>query len=292
MKQLLFILLILICETVTAQNDEVLNILFKSNQSIIPDSAKFQLIKKVYTIKPGSISIIGHCDSIGSYAFNEQLSLQRANAVKKILLVNGIESKDIKICTGYGEQKPVNSNRAESTRQFNRRVEVQFLEPGKMIRAKVDIIKDTIAVATVKPIAKKIVTKKYIIKDSLVVGKKIELKNLFFVPGLHRLKETSYETLDELSNILEENPSITIEIQGHVCCTFEYMYDGTDLEYNSANLSVTRAKEIYEQLISRGIDKDRLRYKGFGGSRKINKIEITEEDKAANRRVEILILTR
>jgi outer membrane protein OmpA-like peptidoglycan-associated protein len=282
MVRCVFIFFVLVANFCQAQDDSTLNIFFASNKSNLPDSARFQLIKKTFTLNPERILIIGHCDSIGSDAYNIALSKQRANAVRKLLLDNGVSANDIIECSGYGEQKPIARNTLEAERQLNRRVEVQFVGSRKKQAPIQNITSELSRVKKVKTIE----------KEALVVGKKIVLQNIFFVPGLHRLLEESQEVLEELANVLNDNPTLTIEIQGHVCCTYDGILDGTDREYNTNNLSVTRAKEIYDQLLMRGIAKKRLRYKGFGGSRKVNEIENTEEDKAANRRVEILILSQ
>ena len=73
-------------------------------------------------------------------------------------------------------------------------------------------------------------------------------------------------------------------IQGHVCCT-EGELDAIDRKTNERNLSIARAKFVYDYLLSQGIKKSRMSYEGLahkfplGGS----------EDK--DRRVEILILS-
>ncbi len=268
-----------------AQDANTFNILFKSNKSTLPDSARFQLIKKVYTINPEQINIVGHCDSIGSIPANETLSKRRALAVKKVLTDNGIADKDIKMCIGYGEAKPIAGNMSEIDRQLNRRVEVQFIGQKKPQEP---------TVAT-KPIAKPVETKpaiKKIEKAALEVGKKIVLENLLFIPGMHHLLESSIDVLENLYEVLAENETMIIQIQGHVCCTYDGIMDGTDIQYGTNDLSTTRAREIYDQLIRRGIAPSRLKYEGFGGTRKISKTENTEEEKAANRRVEILIISK
>lgn len=72
-----------------------------------------------------------------------------------------------------------------------------------------------------------------------------------------------------LFNTLKTHPTLTIEIQGHLCCT-------------------THNEDVYDYLVENGISADRLSYKGFGGTRKIITEEESEEDKTTNRRVEKL----
>jgi outer membrane protein OmpA-like peptidoglycan-associated protein len=74
-----------------------------------------------------TLTVVGHTDNVGSDAYNQKLSDQRATAVAQYL-----ESKDVnpvRLATvGKGESEPVASNTNESGRQMNRRVEI-YVEP-------------------------------------------------------------------------------------------------------------------------------------------------------------------
>jgi len=131
------------------------------------------------------------------------------------------------------------------------------------------------------------------IKDtSSTAGKNIILKNLNFYGGTHRVLPESMPVLQELLAVMKNNPSLEIAIEGHVCCT-EGLGDGLDLETNTNNLSENRAKEIYNYLQRNGIASSRLRYQGLGHRFPLTaSVETTEEEKTANRRVEIQILKR
>jgi outer membrane protein OmpA-like peptidoglycan-associated protein len=93
-----------------------------------------------------------------------------------------------------------------------------------------------------------------------------------------------------LLTTLESYPNLEIEIQGHICCTNDGK-DGYDNSTGTPNLSVNRAKAVFDYLVERGIDAQRLTYKGFGSSNKLVR-EFTEEDRITNRRVEIKILNK
>ena len=72
-----------------------------------------------------------------------------------------------------------------------------------------------------------------------------------------------------------------VEIHGHLCC----------MPTDRTDLSGQRAKAIRNFLTGNGIDKSRLSYKGFGSTQPIYPIpEKNEAERAANRRVEILIV--
>lgn len=70
-----------------------------------------------------NILIEGFTDSIGSEAFNQNLSAQRAENVKNALMSKGVQSDRIRTY-GYGTQHPVATNATEDGRRQNRRVEV------------------------------------------------------------------------------------------------------------------------------------------------------------------------
>jgi outer membrane protein OmpA-like peptidoglycan-associated protein len=74
------------------------------------------------------IEVQGHTDSVGSDKYNLNLSNERAGSVKEYLVINhGIDPNRL-LARGYGESMPVASNRSESGRQKNRRVEFVVME--------------------------------------------------------------------------------------------------------------------------------------------------------------------
>ena len=66
--------------------------------------------------------IEGHTDSRGSDRYNLRLSQGRANSVRSYLIRRGIDPVRME-AVGYGEQKPIGSNRTRAGRAQNRRVE-------------------------------------------------------------------------------------------------------------------------------------------------------------------------
>jgi OOP family OmpA-OmpF porin len=69
------------------------------------------------------VLIEGHTDSIGSHAYNQKLSERRAAAVRDYMVAQGIDTSRI-TTKGWGETKPVASNKTEEGRAQNRRVEL------------------------------------------------------------------------------------------------------------------------------------------------------------------------
>lgn len=112
-------------------------------------------------------------------------------------------------------------------------------------------------------------------------GEKIVLKNIFFDTDSYRLEKTSSVELENLLQFLQNNPDIKIEISGHT--------DKTGSEIHNKQLSLNRAKSVYNYLIKNGINKNNLTYKGYGSSCPID-TNNTEEGKQKNRRTEFKIL--
>jgi len=73
------------------------------------------------------VEIAGHCDWIGSEAYNQKLSVQRAEAVRDYLIANGVKAENLTF-TGYGETKPMADNRTDAGRALNRRVELKRIQ--------------------------------------------------------------------------------------------------------------------------------------------------------------------
>ena len=118
---------------------------------------------------------------------------------------------------------------------------------------------------------------------SAQVGDKLVLKNLYFYNRSGIFVPESKPVLEELLAILNQNPNLKIEIQGHICCQ-----EGTDVE-ETARL---RALAVYNYLINKGITVNRLGFKSFGSTKPIHKIpEKNEDERNENRRVEIQIMS-
>tara|TARA_R100000908_G_scaffold65120_1_gene51980 strand:- start:8211 stop:9116 length:906 start_codon:yes stop_codon:yes gene_type:complete len=94
-----------------------------------------QLAKFLKEYPERNILIEGFTDSIGSEAFNQSLSAQRAENVKNALMSKGIQSDRIRTF-GYGTQHPVASNATEEGRRQNRRVEVVISDQDGVIKAR------------------------------------------------------------------------------------------------------------------------------------------------------------
>ena len=109
------------------------------------------------------------------------------------------------------------------------------------------------------------------------------LKNLIFSSGSSVIQKGSYAGLDEFASWLKERPNYIVQLEGH-----------TDIAGNSdANmrLSLARVESVKEYIRKKGIKKDRVLTKAFGGTKPLS-TERTPEAKRANRRVEVRVVGR
>jgi OmpA-OmpF porin, OOP family len=106
-------------------------VLFDFNKSELKSGATEilrEVVEKVKVHGNTRVIIEGHTDSIGSTTYNQKLSEERAEAVKKFFMeVGGISGETIKTI-GYGKNRPIASNNTEEGRAINRRVELLILK--------------------------------------------------------------------------------------------------------------------------------------------------------------------
>ena len=117
----------------------------------------------------------------------------------------------------------------------------------------------------------------------LELGSAITLNNILFETAKATLLPASYKELDQLRSILEENATMTIQINGHTD-------NQGSADYN-LKLSKERASAVVDYLAQKGIAKERMEYKGFGERQAIASND-TPDGQQLNRRVEFVILTK
>jgi outer membrane protein OmpA-like peptidoglycan-associated protein len=264
MKKIKFILVLLLAFSMQAQ--EKLNVFFDFDKHELNDVA----VKKLNSwIAEGKnyqvIKLYGFCDWKGTNSYNDTLALKRVNEVYNFLKESQIDvTKDIEI-RGFGEDFEQSKIQGE-----NRRVTIIYQIKNTVIEVekKQEIPKETL-VNKIKS-AKK--------------GDLIKLENIYFYNNSAKVVPKSEPVLYELWCVMRDNPTLKIEIQGHICCKRPDQEDA---------VSEARAKAVYNYLTKNNIDRSRMRYKGYGVSRPVHPIpeqNTIEEDE--NRRVEILIIDK
>ena len=123
------------CPEVTEEVQKELNeyaktILFDTGKSSLnPASTKVfvDIIRILNEYPNAKFSVEGHTDSVGSEKLNQKLSEERANSVRDFLIEEGIDSSKL-TAIGYGESKPIASNKTRSGRTENRRTEINLMK--------------------------------------------------------------------------------------------------------------------------------------------------------------------
>ena len=269
MKQFLYIILFA-GQLIQAQTNNSHVVYFETGQYIVPGIETNRLVLFIQGLKDieiERISIYGFTDDRGSDNYNLKLSLNRANAIKKIFSKFGVDDNLISNVDGKGEVllRVVSSENLSIIRGLNRKVEinVEYLQQENEVVGK-----------------KKEATQLF--SEDIAVGDKITLDNILFETGFSVIEKKSINILENLAAALLTRKDIYFLIQGHVCCT-ENKRDAIDKKTGKRNLSMARAKFIYDYLIKKGIKRSRMKYIGLK-----NKYPLGGDTKF-DRRVEIKI---
>ncbi|HNA96026.1 MAG TPA: OmpA family protein [Chitinophagaceae bacterium] len=124
---------------------------------------------------------------------------------------------------------------------------------------------------------------KNILLEPIASNASVVLKNIFFEVNKYELNPESQTELDNLVRLLNENPTMEIEISGHT--------DNVGKPSDNMVLSNNRAKAVVNFLISKKINPARLVAKGFGETKPLadNK---TEAGRLQNRRTEMRVISQ
>ncbi len=116
---------------------------------------------------------------------------------------------------------------------------------------------------------------------TLKVGQTLRINNLYFQADSSSITNESYDVLQEVYEFLDENEKVFIEVGGHT--------NNQPTEAYCDKLSTSRAKTVAEFLYSKGIEQERISFKGYGKRNPIATNE-TKIGRRKNQRVEIKIL--
>jgi len=253
MRKLLCFIVLLSPKIIYAQ--QKLDVYFDFNKFELNLNAKSKLDSLL--INNRNIEIVrveGFCDSIDSNKYNKILSEKRVESVLKFFKNNHIKFTNNVETFGFGENFKQSENQSK-----NRKAIIFFNLKEEKIT-----LKDKI--------------------NKAKAGDIIRLKSINFYNNIDVILPKSKPVLEELLAIMKSNLTLKIEIQGHICCKRPDEED---------SVSLARAKAIYNYLVDNNINKNRLKYKGYGVSKPIYKIpEKNNFEEDENRRVEILIVDK
>ena len=102
---------------------------FDFDKAVLKPEAKTKLddlVSKTKDINLEVIIAVGHTDSVGTDAYNDKLSVRRAESIKTYLTSKGVEANRV-YTEGKGKKQPVADNKTADGRQKNRRVEIEVV---------------------------------------------------------------------------------------------------------------------------------------------------------------------
>lgn len=255
------------------------NIAFELNQSKVGKESfpeldnALNLLKDIPSLE---IEISGHTDNTGSAENNERLSRLRAKAVRDYLISNGGDKNRITY-KGYGARQPIAGNDTKEGRKLNRRTEFQVLKVAPEYSISSGNAKQKLSDILETPRPKSTDTA----SQALEIGKKIIANNISFDVNETTLQNESFVALDVFVKLMKDIPSLEIEVSGHT--------DNIGSSKDNQELSVQRAKAVLDYIVSKGVDKNRLTYKGYGSSDPVESNNSIEGRKK-NRRIEFEIV--
>ena len=114
----------------------------------------------------------------------------------------------------------------------------------------------------------------------------IEIENIYYEFDRWEIGTEAAQALDELVQVMIENPSLKIELSSHT--------DVRGTESYNQQLSQKRAQSAVAYMVTRGINQKRLTSKGYGESKLLNncldEFDCSEEQHQENRRTEFMVL--
>ncbi|WP_179337476.1 OmpA family protein [Winogradskyella ludwigii] len=270
----LIVFLSLFVQLSFAQKELKHEVYFETDQHDIPETEHSRLLLFLSTIEDMDIekvSIYGFTDDRGSDNYNLTLSQNRADAIKEVFSNNEFDESKMTNVDGKGKilVNIIKEDNLNKIRGLNRKVEIIVTPvfPPKPV------------VVVEKPETNKT---EDLLKGDLKEGDKILLDKLLFRTGYSYLTKESKVVLDRIAVILAERTNVYFTIEGHVCCT-QGERDAIDRKTKKRNLSVARAKYIYDYLVDKGVKHYRMK---FAGMRR--KAPLGGEPQL-DRRVEILV---
>ncbi|HLF63706.1 MAG TPA: OmpA family protein [Saprospiraceae bacterium] len=188
--------------------------------------------------------------------------------ISPIIRMSCGENDAVKVLENTKVTQPVNSKPTPTSR------------PGNSSPTKSQNINSIPPVVTTE--APKLLTE--LERNNLHQGKTIRIEKLYFKADSSRIQYESYPVLEEIAQFMRLNPDIIIEIGGHTNTKPSHSY--------CDELSTARAKSVMDYLISKGVPRLQLQYKGYGKNKPLVPNDTySRTAQAKNQRVEIKILS-
>ncbi|WP_299393767.1 OmpA family protein [uncultured Gelidibacter sp.] len=270
MKKILLIS-VLFTHLLWAQEELKHEVFFETDEFEVTETEQSRLLvflSEIENLDIQKISIYGFTDDRGSESYNLALSQKRANSIKTTFSNHEFDESLITNVDGKGKilLKLIKEENVNKIRGLNRKVEIivsPVFPPKPIVETKVKTAKETL-------------------EGNIKIGDNIVLDNILFQTGYSYLLPESKKTLEEIAKVLIKRDDIYFTIQGHVCCT-QNSRDAIDRKTNKRNLSLARAKHIYDYLVKQGINAKRMKFVGMR-----RKFPLGGEAKY-DRRVEIMV---
>lgn len=290
MERKLVVLFVFFNTLIYAQ--EQFSVYFESNKYVLSAPEIKSLSNWVLENKNSKIlAMNGYTDEDGSTQYNDTLSSKRVESIYKIIFGK------VKIREDFKKISLGESHNQSKIKSENRKVTIYFLKEKDLYKEaeilgnqlKKQKVKEKINFPDKVEVTNFDGSKSEIPLDVAFMqslndakpGEKLKLNNLNFVLNTFAIVKESRPKLYELLTVMQQNPNLKISIQGHLCCIVD----------DKKGLSTQRAKAVKQFLEINGIESSRMNFKGFGGTNPLFAIpEKSEEERAANRRVEIEII--
>ena len=255
----------------TLFSQEQFSVYFETNKFELNDKEKVRLSSWLEQNKTSKIvAINGYTDEVGSTGYNDTL------ASKRVLSIFDKVDKKVAIREDFKTLSVGENFKQSEIQSENRRATIYFILEKDLARENEILgIEEEVVIPDDATLEEKVALAK--------IGTKITLKNINFYQNTFAITPESNGALYDLLFVLQNNPNLKIQIQGHICCI------GKD----GRNLSLERAKQVRRWLVFQKIPQYRISVTGFGVTRPIYEIpEANEEQAAANRRVEMEIISK
>lgn len=207
------------------------------------------------------VSLAAYCDKKGSEKYNLNLAQNRMSAI----------TSQLSLYTGFSEKRIIGED-------YHQLADYKAESFRKVVIVYSKVSNEEVVEIPVQSSEAELLTNKFVefLQDSTVQEASIDI-SILFIPGMDDFLMESEPELWALFDFLNYNPTINVEIHGHVCCSDDYP------------LSVARAFAVYQFVTTRGISPERLSYQGHSNSLPAVSPEITEEDMKQNRRVSVTV---